>query len=160
MPDQVRRLILVESQDEWNAYHSIRRQILFGDGYDANHPDDRAEKNHPVLFELRGTPIGAMRIDLVPEADYAIMRTVAILESFQRQGHGTSMLSMAEDYAADHGRSWAVTIADNAAVPFYEKCGYESYNWDPGQVSDDGRQMRKLLTSRCSRRGCRESFKR
>ena len=115
-----------------------------------NHPDDRAEMNHPVIFELRGTPIGAMRIDLVPEADHAIMRTVAILKSFQRQGHGTSMLSMAEDFAVDHGRSWAVTDADNDALPFYEKCGYEYYDWDPGQVTEGGRQMRKRLASRRS----------
>lgn len=154
MPDRARRLILVDSQDEWNAYHAIRRHVLFRRGYDANHPDDRAEENHPVLLALRGRPIGAMRIDLVPGADYAIMRTVAILKSFQRQGHGTSMLGMAEDYAADHGRSWAVTIADNDAVPFYEKGGYEFFDWDPGYVSAGGRQMRKRLTGRY--RGCRK----
>ena len=143
----------MESEDEWNAYHSIRRQVLFGDGYDANHPDDRNENNHPVLLEWRGKPIGSMRVDLASEADYAIMRTVAIVKDLQRQGHGRIMLGMAEDYAADHRCSWAVTIAANDAVPFYEKCGYEFFDWDPEQLSDMGRQMRRLLTSRC--RGCR-----
>jgi GNAT superfamily N-acetyltransferase len=87
-----------------------------------------------------------MRVDLVPEEGYAIMRTVAIRKDHQRHGHGTIMLGMAEDYASGYGCPCAVTISAKDAVPFYTHCGYELYDWDPSQQFEHGKQMRKLLT--------------
>ena len=88
-----------------------------------------------------------MRVDLVLEMDYAIMRTVAIRREYQRRGHGRAMVGMAEDFAFARGATFAVTISAIDAVPFYTKCGYEPYDWDPTQQFDDAKQMRKLLTS-------------
>jgi len=152
MTDQEYSLVRVESEDQWHAYHEIRRQVLYEDRghfgkYNPNHPDDRDANNHPVLLVLDGEPIGAMRVDFVPECDYAIMRTVAIRKEHQRHGHGTALLSMAEDHARVCGRALAVTVSGNWAVPFYEKCGYEPYEWDASQMSEHGTQMRRLLTN-------------
>ena len=87
-----------------------------------------------------------MRIDLVPDRGYAIMRTVAIRVEFQRQRYGTTMLALAESFALDRGYHTVVTIATLDAVLFYEKCGYVAHNWDVKQLDPYGRQMRKLLT--------------
>ena len=83
MIDQEYFLVRVETEEQWQAYHAIRSQVLFEDRghfgkYDPDHPDDRIPHNHPVLLYFRLGPVGAMRVDLVPEEGYAIMRTVAI----------------------------------------------------------------------------------
>ena len=72
MDEQDTSLVQVETEDQWQAYHAIRRQILFEDrghfgSYDPHHPDDRDANNHPLLLLFKNQPIGAMRVDLVPE---------------------------------------------------------------------------------------------
>jgi len=79
-------------------------------------------------------------------------RTVAIRKDHQRCGHGRIMLSMAEEYAVQHGCSSAVTISAGDAVPFYRKCGYHIYDWDPAPQFEEAKQMRRLLTTASSRR--------
>ena len=145
MRDREYALVRVESETQWGHYHTIRSQILFGDDYDPDCPDDRAVNNHPLLFLVNGRAVGAMRVDLVRAAGYAIMRTVAIRNKDQRQGYGPVMLAMAEAHAQDHGYEVAVTIADNDAVPFYEKCGYSAYDWEINQLDAHGTQMRRAL---------------
>ena len=145
MTEQQHSLVQVKTEEEWEAYHAIRSQVLFGDEYDPNLWDDRAPGNHPVLLFAGDTAVGAMRIDLVSQEGYAIMRTVAIRKEYQRQGLGRIMMTMAEDHARGHGCRSTVTISAIDAVGFYEKCGYQAFDWDPGQVDDDGKQMRKAL---------------
>lgn len=140
-------LVRVESEAQWDDYHAIRGQVLFNGKYDPDCPDDRADNNQPLLFLVRGRAVGAMRVDLVHAAGYAIMRTVAIREEAQRQGYGSLMLTMAEDHAREHGFDMAVTIADNDAVPFYKKCGYVAFDWDANQLDDHGTQMQKELAT-------------
>jgi hypothetical protein len=49
-------LVDVVDQDDWKAYHHIRRTVLFDargvSGYDANHPDEHSPTNHPLLLSL------------------------------------------------------------------------------------------------------------
>jgi GNAT superfamily N-acetyltransferase len=149
MSDPQYSLIRVETQEHWQAYHDIRRTVLFEDRghfgkYDPNHPDDRAENNHPLLLLYKNEPIGAIRVDLL-SGQTAIMRTVAIRKHHQRQGHGRTLLRLAEAFAQDHGCKSAVTISAGDAVPFYQACGYKVHDWDPSLQFEKSKQMRKML---------------
>ncbi|UIJ87685.1 hypothetical protein LZK77_07150 [Rhizobium leguminosarum] len=62
-------VVQVFADEHWNAYHDIRRAVLFEArgliGYDANHPDDRRDGHFPLLLLLENTPVGAARLDLM-----------------------------------------------------------------------------------------------
>lgn len=124
----------VQSDVEWAALHAIRRAVLWAPGrqrveYDANHPDDRRAGNVPLVLTLDEQPIGTCRLDL--QRGVAVVRLVAILPEYQRQGHGRMM----EDLLAEKGwelgaRQFRVNSAADA-VGFYEKCGWHVEGWDP-----------------------------
>ncbi|MGC4097612.1 MAG: GNAT family N-acetyltransferase [Nitrospira sp.] len=150
MADSTYLLISVSAAEHWTTYHSLRRSVLCGDRglvgcYDSNHPDDRKVGNHPVLLTCDGVPVGAMRIDLVAEQGFAIMRTIAITSDRQRRGYGRIMLSLAEEYASNNGFTATVVFAAHYAIEFYIKCGYEPHTWDPKGCFGSGSQMRKIL---------------
>jgi len=113
--------------EEWQAYHDIRRKVLFENRgrfgvYDESHPDERREGNHPLLLFLGGKAIGVIRVDV--NGNQAIFRRVAICEDLQRVGHGRVLLTLAESFAQSKGCSqiWSDVAPD--AVGFYERCGY------------------------------------
>ncbi|WP_245497540.1 GNAT family N-acetyltransferase [Rhizobium ruizarguesonis] len=82
-------VVQVSADEHWNAYHDIRRAVLFEArgliGYDASHPDDRRDGYFPLLLLLENTPVGAARLDLMDDAA-ACVRTVAIRTECQGKG--------------------------------------------------------------------------
>ena len=63
-------LIAPRNDDDWVAYHDIRRRILFerrGEFgvYDPNLPDEHAPGHHPKLLVRASTYLGVVRIDVV-----------------------------------------------------------------------------------------------
>lgn len=152
MAESTYLLIPVSSEEHWAAYHSLRRKLLFEafGHYDSNHPDDRKADNYPALLICDGLPVGAIRVDLVTEQGFAIMRTVAVASDKQRRGYGRIMLLLAEAYASKNGFTATVVFAAPAAIGFYTKCGYEPYTWDPEGCFGSGPQMRKVLSMRSS----------
>jgi GNAT superfamily N-acetyltransferase len=116
--------------EEWLAFHAIRREVLFEsrgkDDYIENHPDDSKPGNHPMALVYRRDIIGVVRVDVCDTE--AWLRRVAIRESVQRLGHGRILLRLAEAFAKDQG-CWEVrTNAALEAVGFYLRCGYEQDN--------------------------------
>lgn len=121
--------------DEWEAYHTIRRQVLFelrghSGIYDADHPDERRPGNYPKLLTLDGLPLAVIRIDLEPPR--ATFRRVAVRAEMQRRGHGTVSLALAEIFAHSHGCTEVLSSVDPAAVEFYAKRGYRITSADRG----------------------------
>jgi GNAT superfamily N-acetyltransferase len=121
--------------DGWRVYHDIRREVLFearGQSgiYDENRPDERVAGHHAKLLLHRGDPVGVVRIDI--SGDEAIFRRVAIRLTAQRAGHGRALLSLAQQFAADHGCGRLASHVAPDAVPFYEKCGF-SIEREPAQ---------------------------
>jgi GNAT superfamily N-acetyltransferase len=115
------------SAGEWQAYHAIRRKVLFEnrgqfDVYDETHPDEHSKGNHPLLLVLDGEAIGVIRVDI--NGNKAMFRRVAIREDLQRAGHGRVLLTLAEAFAQEKGclHIWSAVAPD--AVGFYERCGY------------------------------------
>src|SRR5216684_2768536 len=51
------------NDNEWRAYHAIRREVLFEnrgcvDIYNENHPDELGKGNHPLILVDGGVPAG------------------------------------------------------------------------------------------------------
>ena len=113
--------------EEWRAFHAIRRKVLFenrgkSEAYDENHPDDRKLGNHPLLLLYRDEIIGVLRIDI--SGSLAMLRRVAIRDDLQRLGHGRFLLRLAEEFAKAEGCDEMRSNAAVEAVGFYERCGY------------------------------------
>jgi N-acetylglutamate synthase-like GNAT family acetyltransferase len=148
--EHVHALMPVTNDAHWSGFHEIRERVLFIErgealAYDRCHPHDRAPGNHPMLLTCDGVPVGAVRVDLVPEHGVAIMRMVAVASGAQRRGHGRKMLALAEDFARERGCSTAAVFAAEDAVGFYARCGYMSETWDPDEQYGGGVQMTKAL---------------
>ena len=110
----------------WQAYHDIRRAVLFearGDtGYNANHPDDVAAGNYPKLLLYGDEPVGAVRIDVFGPT--AVLRRIAIRADQQRRGHGRALLALAVEFVRRHDCGRAESHVAKDAVGFYQKCGF------------------------------------
>lgn len=115
------------NEAEWNAYHAIRRRVLFeirglGATYDANHPDEHAPGHHPLVFWDGFTAVGVIRVDFA--GDVAVFRRVAVREELQRQGYGRRLLRAAEQFARAQGCLRVDSHVDPGAIGFYERCGF------------------------------------
>jgi len=121
--------ILKSPQDdnEWRAYHTIRRKVLFENRglfgiYDENHPDEYRPGNYPKILIYQDEPIGVIRIDI--DGKLGIFRRVAVREDLQRRGHGKVLLSLAEAFARERGAETIRSFVNPEAVGFYERCGF------------------------------------
>ena len=115
------------SDEEWRAFHAIRRKVLYenrgkGERYIENHPDDFKAGNHPLALLHKGVIIGVMRVEVDERS--AWLRQVAIREDLQRMGHGRVLLRLAAAFAKAEGCDDLRTNAAVEAVGFYERCGY------------------------------------
>ncbi|QSY95261.1 GNAT family N-acetyltransferase [Rhizobium bangladeshense] len=129
-------LLQVKEVEDWQAYHAIRRHVLFDlrglDGYDDNHPDEHETSHIPPLLRKDGVALGTVRLDLSNDAT-GIVRLVAITPEYQRQGLGRILMSEVERLSAKHGLERLEVHAAPDAVPFYEKLGWLMV--DAGQSS-------------------------
>ena len=75
-----------------------------------------------MLLLFDGDPIGVIRIDIAKPV--AWFRRVAIKESFQRQGHGSELMRLAERFAVEHGISRIQSDVDQDAISFYDRFGF------------------------------------
>jgi GNAT superfamily N-acetyltransferase len=115
------------NDEEWRAFHEIRRQVLFVnrgkfETYIENHPDDSKPGNYPLILLYRGEIIGVVRID-ISEA-VAWLRRVAIREDLQHLGHGRVLLRLAESFAIKKGCAEMRTNSALEAHGFYKRCDY------------------------------------
>lgn len=121
-------LLRVESEAHWEIYHSIRRHVLYElrgrSEYDEKHPDEHKRGNTPLLFLRDGEPVGTVRLDQDNKRELGIVRLVAILPTYQRQGFGTAMMRAVEKLAVAAGMKQLLVHAAYDAVPFYEKLGW------------------------------------
>ncbi|HEX5887740.1 MAG TPA: GNAT family N-acetyltransferase [Pyrinomonadaceae bacterium] len=115
------------SDEEWRAFHAIRRKVLFEnrgkhESYVEDHPDDSKPGNHPLILLYKGDIIGVLRLDV--SETVALLRRVAIREDLQLRGHGRVLVRLTEVFAKAEGCHELRTNAAVEAVGFYERCGY------------------------------------
>src|SRR5215204_1228577 len=116
------------NNEEWFAFHAIRRKVLFEnrgklETYIENHPDDFKPGHHPLILLYRGVVIGVIRVEVCDNV--AWFRRVAIQEDLQRLGHGRVLLQLAEAFAKAQGCNEVLSNAAVEAVDFYDRCGYK-----------------------------------
>ncbi|ODT79340.1 MAG: hypothetical protein ABS76_21075 [Pelagibacterium sp. SCN 64-44] len=146
------KLIDVVEPQDWADFHAIRRAELFeAKGrfgvYDDRHPDDRADFAHPYLLKLDEQALGTVRLDLFGDGRAAV-RLVAISAGAQGRGHGRAMDRLVAERARGFGVHMLLVNAAAEAVGFYEKIGWERFDWDPAELVNIAAaciQMRKLL---------------
>src|SRR5262245_11736040 len=94
------------NDEEWRAFHDIRRNVLFEnrgklETYNENHPDDSKPGNHPLILLNHGVVVGVVRLDICEKV--AWLRRVAIREDLQRLGHGRVLVRLVEAFADAEG---------------------------------------------------------
>jgi GNAT superfamily N-acetyltransferase len=134
------------NEEEWRAYHEIRRRVLFENrgevgAYDDHHPDEFQPGNYPLILFQAGQPIGVIRVDVKDRV--AWFRRVAISEDHQRNGQGKTLLTLAEQFARKHGCREVRSHVAADAFGFYERCGY--VRDDAAAVEGESTPMFKLL---------------
>lgn len=121
------KLITPTTNEEWDSYHRIRREVLFEARghfgvYDPNRPDEKAPNKYPKLLVVSGEPVGVVRIDI--DSRVAALRRVAIRADVQRLGHGRALLNLVEQFAREAGCTQLVSSVAPDAVGFYERFGF------------------------------------
>lgn len=145
------QLIKVLTPNHWQAYHHIRRKVLWENrgktDYDDKHVDEYLPNHHPLLLLLNDEPIGTTRLDNLMNGN-GVVRLVAILDDFQRKGHGRQLSALVESYASALGIKILYVNAAPEAFEFYKKLRWELYEWDSEEltgIAQDCIQMRKNL---------------
>lgn len=119
------RLDRPRCDQDWQAYHGIRRKV-----FHLPKPDDPISPDcHPLLLFLEDKPIGAIQVDDLSN-DAAALRLVAIDPAWQGGGHGRVMLQEAECYVRRMGCKKAVVYATPEAAGFYDQAGYDEEDFD------------------------------
>jgi len=133
------RLQPVRSSREWAAYHAIRRDAIFASllpnqVYDEHDPDEFAPGHFPHLLLRDGEVLGTVRIDLIGKSA-AALRLIGIRPDVQRQGHGRTLLKLAEEAARARGKAEIVINAHPSSLDFYLANGYRGGEWaDRGPI--------------------------
>lgn len=126
-------------QEDWQAFHSIRRNV-----FQLRRPDEFTEPGcHPLLLWHGDKPIGAIQIDNLSN-QAAALRLVAIDTPWQACGHGRALLRHAEDFAKDLGCRKAVVYATPEAAGFYACAGYAEEDWDDTYLSGIVQMLKEL----------------
>jgi GNAT superfamily N-acetyltransferase len=127
------------SEQEWTAYHAIRRDAIFapllpGQAYDERDPDEFGPGNLPHVLIRDGEVVGTVRIDLIDDTQ-AGLRLIGIHPDLQRQGLGAVLLGLAEQAARAFGRTEVIINAHPTSLTFYLANGYREGAWrDKGPV--------------------------
>jgi len=133
------RLEQPRCDQDWQAYHGIRRKV-----FHLPRPDEPISPDcHPLLLYLEDQPIGAIQVDDLRNAA-AALRLVAIDPAWQGGGHGRAMLERAEQFVRDLGCSVAVVYATPEAAGFYQTVGYDEEDWDEICMGGIVQMLKKL----------------
>jgi GNAT superfamily N-acetyltransferase len=132
------RLVDVENEADWQAYHAIRRKVLWEargrSNYDERQPDEYRSSHFPLLFKLDERNLGTVRLDDFGTGMGAV-RLVAIVSDGQRRGYGRKLMELMEGRALAMGLRRLVMNAAADAVGFYEKLGWSRQVWSEDELA-------------------------
>jgi len=136
--NDLNRYVLREavSGPDQQAYHSIRRSVLFDargrTGYDENYPEEMKPENLRLLLLCDDQPVCAFRLDRAAN-NVGIIRLMAVSQEEQRKGHGTAAISLLADVARSLKLAAIEVGAAPDAVGFYQRNGFNLV--DPARES-------------------------
>lgn len=127
----------VRTQEEWGAYHRIRREELFEargrlGAYDATHPDEYKAGNTPLLLKKQGLGVATIRLDKI-DGTTAAIRLVAVTKSMQGSGLGRILIARTVLLARTKGAARVVVNAASSAIGFYKRVGFLEETWDSAE---------------------------
>ncbi|MFA6829105.1 MAG: GNAT family N-acetyltransferase [Bacilli bacterium] len=73
------------------------------------------------------TPIGTCRIFIDSQTKRWTLGRIAVTKEFRKQGIGSLLISAAEEKVKEEKGSSLWLHAQKRAIPFYEKCGYQTF---------------------------------
>ena len=133
------RLDQPRCDQDWQAYHGIRRKV-----FNLPRPDEAVSPDcHPLLLFLGDKPIGAIQVDNLRNAA-AALRLVAIDPDWQGDGHGRVLLQQAEEYVRQLGCKKALVYATPEAAGFYDQAGYDEEDFDAVCLGGIVQMLKKL----------------
>jgi len=120
------KIIQPATEHELKMYYDLRYEILrkpWNQSYDSTF--DEWEKNsiHALMLDDKGEGMTAGRLQ-INSAEEGQIRSMAVKESEQKNGHGTKMLLWLEEEARRRRMKHIVLDARDIAVKFYLKNGY------------------------------------
>ena len=114
------------SQEEWEAYYSLRWRILRApwqpDGPDRDETDDTSL--HRMVCTATGDVLAVGRLHRVDDQTGQI-RFMAVESGRERKGYGSLLLASLEAAARDMKLTEIILQARENAVPFYQHHGYQ-----------------------------------
>ena len=141
-------LLSVTKAEDWNAYHSIRKSVLFMDReYNSDHLDEYLPTNYPKLLKYFSRPIGTVRIDFAAH-NACILRLVAISTEEQSKGHGRNFYKIIEEYVKSQEVNTLRINSNPKAIGYWQKMGFIKQDWNLNElrgISEDCIQMVKYL---------------
>jgi GNAT superfamily N-acetyltransferase len=132
------RLVDVENEADWQAYHAIRRRVPWEargrSNYDDRQPDEHRPNHYPLLLKLGERSLGTVHLDDFGGGVGAV-RLVAIVSDGQRRGYGRKLMELVEGRALAMGSQRLVMNAAPDAVGFYEKLGWTRHVWSEDELA-------------------------
>ena len=118
------------------AYHKIRITQIHNRYcpdlvYDYDDPEEKQSTRFPRVLKRVGADVvlGVIRIDLLPDNE-ASFRWIAIDPAYVRQGLGTIMVKLAEEFVQSHKRAVIRIPATHQSLGFAKHLGYVEEPWD------------------------------
>jgi len=116
-----------QTPDDWRAYYTLRWRILrapWGQppGSERDELEDRSI--HRLLCDATGDVLAVGRLHQLGNQT-AQIRYMAVEKGYERQGLGTRILEQLECDAEAAGFTGIVLHARQAALPFYQRHGYQ-----------------------------------
>ncbi|WP_419883461.1 GNAT family N-acetyltransferase [Peribacillus sp. B-H-3] len=115
-----------DSQAEMKDAYSVRTKVFI---HEQNVPAEEEidqyeeEAKHFVLYDDHGSPIGAGRFRLVD--GMGKVERICVLSDVRSKGAGTMLMTAIHDEAKKQNIHELKLNAQNHAIPFYEKLGYQ-----------------------------------
>lgn len=136
---------------DWDAYHHIRftqihRRYCPTWIYNPHDTEEQEAHRTPFVLKKEGSPsvLGVIRVDMLASSE-ASFRWIAIHPDHVRQGLGTHMLQLAEQFVRDHGRNAIRIPATAESLPFANRLGFTEEPWTDMPQEECMIAVRKIL---------------
>ena len=109
-----------------NAYESTMRDLLQKCGM----PNKKIHKGIKFVLQLRGVPIGCVRIMLSRDCRSVLVASLCVLPEFRGTGSGKYLMEYVHHWCRKAGVEKVYLAAVDTAIDFYHKLKYEDIPLD------------------------------
>jgi len=141
------RLMYCNHYNEWQRYHSIRKEQIFNRinvEYDPNHPTMSSPNCfHFILY--KGIEIVTVAMVELLDDEVAVLRSLATDEQHKMKGYGKEMMRLLERWIKYQNRKIIKMHANLEAEEFYRKLRYKEIEFNDVSVSQNVIDLGKYL---------------